>query len=87
MSCSTWAHPHKDQRGTYVNWYGFREDIDRRVKADGALRASETRYRSVVETVQEGIWTVDAEYHTTFVNDQMVKMLGCSRDKMMGQQD
>jgi PAS domain-containing protein len=49
-------------------------------KAQEALRASEERYRSIVETANDGIWLVDAENKTTFMNLHMAQMLGCEED-------
>lgn len=49
-----------------------------------ALRESEQRYRSLVETAQEGIWVIDAEARTTFVNPKMAEMLGYTTREMIG---
>jgi PAS domain S-box-containing protein len=38
--------------------------------------ASEAKHRSIVETLQEGLWTSDAHGRTTYVNPAMAKMLG-----------
>ena len=43
-------------------------DITERHHAAAALRASEERYRQIVETSQEGIWQIDADSNTSFVN-------------------
>ncbi len=53
-------------------------------KAQDALRESEERYRRIVETSNEGIWTVDTESKTTFVNRRLSEMLGYSSDEMLG---
>ena len=53
-------------------------------KAQEALRLSEQRYRSIVETAGEGIWAIDANAKTTFVNGQLARMLGYSADEMIG---
>ena len=55
----------------------------RRTK-DG-LQRSEAQYRRIVETAQEGVWTLDAQQRTTFVNAKMAAMLGCTADAMLGQ--
>jgi PAS domain S-box-containing protein len=53
-------------------------------KAQDALRASEERYRQIVETANEGIWTIDANSITTFMNGRMARMLGYSQDEVIG---
>ena len=47
------------------------------------LRESETRYRRIVETGHEGIWLVDGDFKTTYVNDRMCEMLGYTRDELL----
>ncbi len=60
------------------------QDITRQRSAEDALTRSETRFRRIVETAQEGIWAVDREARTTFANARMAEMLGCSVDDMLG---
>jgi PAS domain S-box-containing protein len=48
------------------------------------LRASEERYRLIVETADEGIWVTDADGRATFVNPKMAQMLGCRGDEVLG---
>jgi PAS domain S-box-containing protein len=50
-----------------------------------ALRQSEKKYRQLVELAQEGMWAIDAEANTTFVNPRMAEMLGYSVRDMQGQ--
>ncbi|MCQ1535023.1 PAS domain S-box protein [Methanosarcina sp. KYL-1] len=53
-----------------------------------ALKEEEEKYRNLMETANEGIWilewTIDAEARTTYVNEKMAEMLGCSREAMIG---
>jgi PAS domain S-box-containing protein len=60
------------------------EDIDDRKRAEQALRESEERYRRLVETAQEGIWMMDAETKTSYVNRAMAEMLGYTPAEMLG---
>lgn len=53
-------------------------------RLERALHESETRYRMIVEASVEGVWTVDAEGVTTFVNNSMAEMLGYERNEMLG---
>ncbi|NJL22624.1 MAG: PAS domain S-box protein, partial [Leptolyngbyaceae cyanobacterium SM1_3_5] len=41
-----------------------------------ALQESEKKYRHIVETATEGIWIIDAEGKTSFVNQKMASLLG-----------
>ncbi|MDB5226729.1 MAG: domain S-box protein [Bacteroidota bacterium] len=52
-------------------------------KTEGLLLKSEERYRNIVETSQEGIWLVDADYRTVFVNKKMTEILGYSMEEML----
>ncbi len=47
------------------------------------LRESEEKYRNIVETANEGIWVVDAETRTTYVNKKMADILGYSQEEMI----
>ena len=59
-------------------------DITERKQMEEALRASEERYRRIIETTSEGVWIIDAENKTVFANNTMAKMLGYSLDEMLG---
>jgi PAS domain S-box-containing protein len=61
----------------------YRNDA-RRKQAEEALQASEAQYRRIVETANEGIWILDANHQTSFVNPKMAEMLGYTTDEMMG---
>ena len=52
--------------------------------AKSALRESEEKYRRIVETANEGIWEIDRDTRTTFVNHRMAEMLGYSVDELIG---
>ncbi len=62
----------------------FVQDISERRHAEDALRASESRYRLLVETSIEGIWSMDREHRTDYVNQSMVDMLGYEAAEMLG---
>jgi PAS domain S-box-containing protein len=48
------------------------------------LERKEKRYQSLVESLNEGILAIDKEGKTTFVNEQMARMLGYSADELLG---
>ncbi|MDD5224140.1 MAG: response regulator [bacterium] len=49
-----------------------------------ALRRSEEKYRLLIESMQEGIWVIDANARTTFANRRMAEMLGYTVEEMAG---
>ena len=62
----------------------FMRDVTQRTEQRQALQRSEERYRRIVQTAEEGIWMIDAEACTTFVNPKMASMLGYEVDEMLG---
>jgi PAS domain S-box-containing protein len=48
------------------------------------LGASESRFRRIVETANEGIWLLDAEGSTTLANDKIADILGYTPEEMLG---
>lgn len=59
-------------------------EVTDRVRAEQAVRESEKKYRQLVEGLQEGVWALDEEGFTTFVNPRMAEMLGYRVEEMMG---
>ena len=60
------------------------EELARRTDAERALAESEVRYRTIVETANEGIWLIDPDAGTIFANDRMAAMLGTSAAALVG---
>lgn len=48
------------------------------------IERSERRYRELVEGLNEGIWVVDQDACTTFVNPRMAEMLRYAPEEMLG---
>ena len=76
--------PAYDDRGEPVGFLGIQRDITAQKQAQLALRESEERYRRIVETTEQGVWTIDLENKTSFVNPKMAEMLGYTVDEMLG---
>jgi PAS domain S-box-containing protein len=73
-----------DQTGNLTGAIESIRDITERKQADEALRESEERYRRIVETADEGIWQMDVNFETVYVNRRMADMLGYTPEEMMG---
>lgn len=75
-----------DEAGQVRFVVGTGRDVTDRIEAERLLRQSERRFRNIVETAQEGIWTIDADAYTTYVNRRMEQMLGYEPGEMQGRQ-
>ncbi|HEY2581470.1 MAG TPA: PAS domain-containing sensor histidine kinase [Mucilaginibacter sp.] len=76
--------PGLDETGKLVRVDGITRDITDRREAEENHRRSEYRYRQIVETAQEGIWTIDENEKTNFVNKKICDILEYSPQEMMG---
>lgn len=81
---------HAEIRGIPFEWQGrtlrltAMRDITSAREADARLKESEHRFRTVFEMANEGIWQVDAENKTVFVNPKMAEYLGYAPEEMVG---
>ncbi|HEX3043253.1 MAG TPA: PAS domain S-box protein [Bacillota bacterium] len=73
---------------TYVPQPGqiaaFIHEVTEQKRIEKALQKSEEKYRQLVELAQEGIWVIDQNEITTFVNPCLARMLGYSVAEMLG---
>jgi PAS domain S-box-containing protein len=81
---SSHAAPLFDSSGAIEGVVVTIEDITARVQAEANLRESARRYQQLLDALQEGIWEVDREAYTSFVNPRMAEMLGYSAEEMLG---
>ena len=65
-----------------VNIYGL--DITERKRAEEALRKSEEQYRTLVETMTDGLGIQNEHGIFTYVNNRLCEMWGYSRDEIVG---
>ena len=70
------AHAVRDRDGQLICYQGTVQDITQRKRAESALIASERKYRDLVETSQDIIWSVNAAGHLTFVNQAVRQIYG-----------
>jgi two-component system sensor histidine kinase/response regulator len=59
-------------------------DITERKGWEDALRQSEEKYRTILQSIQEGYYEVDLTGNLTFFNDSLSRIVGTSPDKLMG---
>jgi PAS domain S-box-containing protein len=61
-----------------------RAELIREQSSREALERSEEKYRGIVETAYEGIWKIDADFKTSFINRRTTELLGYSMEEMLG---
>ena len=60
-------------------------DITERRKTERTLHEKEEQYRLFIDTAVEGIWVVDKDWKTSYVNPAMAEMLGYTEAELIGQ--
>ncbi len=80
----TCIQPLRNAEGEIVKALVIASDIHERILAEEALRESETRYRTVVENIGEGICTVDADERVIFANRAAAEIFGVTPETLPG---
>ncbi|MEO8794979.1 MAG: PAS domain S-box protein, partial [Daejeonella sp.] len=74
----------RDKSGKACRWTGSLMDITERKKQEAELAISESKYRNLVNTMQEGLGVMDNEGHILFLNKYATDMLGYELDELIG---
>jgi len=60
-----------------------KERLEERERVQAALEDANRRYERIVSTEHVGIWELDEQGNTSFVNHRMAAMLGYTTDEML----
>jgi PAS domain S-box-containing protein len=74
----------RDSKGQPIGFYGIGRDVTERKQAEEALQASEEKYRSILNSIEEGYYEVDLAGNFTFFNESLAKNLGYSKEELLG---
>ena len=66
----------RNDDGSLKYWLGLMVDITEHKHAEEALRHSEEKYRSILESIEEGYFEVDLYGNFTFFNSALPKIMG-----------
>jgi len=80
MSVSLMRSPSGEPSG----FWGMGRDVTDRIEAEQALKKSEERYRTILDTMEEGYFEDDLKGTLTFVNDAACRLMGYDRDELIG---
>ncbi|MCJ7670285.1 MAG: PAS domain S-box protein [Dehalococcoidia bacterium] len=80
----TSVSPLRNDKGEIIGFRGIGRDITERKKMEEVLRRSEERYRTILEETGDGYFETDLAGNSTFVNDAQTRLLGYSREEIIG---
>ena len=74
----------RDEEGKPLYWIGVLLDITQQKLAQEALRSSEARLRSVVESMGEGLLITDTDDIVKYANPRMTELTGYAQEEFLG---
>jgi two-component system cell cycle sensor histidine kinase/response regulator CckA len=77
----------RNLEGKPIGFRSISRDITERKRAEEALQKSEERYRTILESIEDGYYEVDLAGSFTFFNDSMCQIFGYPREELMGMND
>jgi PAS domain S-box-containing protein len=74
----------RDLSGNAVGFRGIARDVTERRLARRALEESEEKYRTILQSIEDGYYEVDIKGNFVFFNESMCKILGYSSQELNG---
>jgi len=74
----------RDSRNTPLYLSGDVEDISQRKRFESALEESEEKYRTILQSIEEGYFEVDLSGRLTFFNEALTRISGFTKEDMRG---
>jgi len=75
----------KNSAGEIIGFKSVGQDITEKVKAEEALKESEEKYRNILEQIEDSYFETDVQGNYTFVNDTWCRIMGYTREEVIGQ--
>jgi PAS domain S-box-containing protein len=74
------------EKGDTREFQAVIQDITQRKQSEQALRASEEKYRSLVDHIPDVVWTADLNRNLIYISANVVKVLGYTSEELLGGQ-
>ena len=78
------AYPLLDSKGTVSKIIEYNFEITNFKRIEAALWDSEKRYRTILESIEDGYYEVDRLGNMTFFNESLCQILGYSENELLG---
>ena len=78
------AYLMRDSKGNPIGFFGIDRDITERIQTEETLRKSEERYRTILDTIEDGYYEVDLSGTMTFCNNSMCRIANVSYEELLG---
>lgn len=78
------VRPWHDSAGVVAGIAMFTEDITARVQGEAALRENEERFRRLVDSIMDGVISIDADQRVILFNPAAERMFGLSAAEVLG---
>lgn len=75
----------RDADGEIIKWFGTNTDIEEQKAAGAAMRESEYKLRTLLDSMTEGLLQVNDSDEIEFVNDRFCEISGYRREELLGQ--
>jgi len=72
-----------DEEGKPILMSGTHQNINNRKNAEEALRESERRHRTILQTAMDGFWLIDLQGHVLEVNETYCRMSGYKEQELL----
>ncbi len=76
--------PMFNEEGSLTGGVHIAREITAHKQMEDELKSSEERYRTIIETIEDGYYETDLRGKVIFLNDSMSRMLGCSKEDIIG---
>jgi PAS domain S-box-containing protein len=73
----------RNEQGVLIALHGLSRDITERKRVEDALVQSEEKYRTIIESIEDGYAELDLKGNFLFVNNALCKIDGYPKDELM----